>query len=485
MPRSISIRRLACRSPPRLAACIERVMRRARCARLGAGLAIAAGAICILGVAVLRSTPLSALPVQPAPGVEVASGENPHPIKLVRPPTEPLSAMAQLGRLIFFDASLSSSGQLSCAGCHSPQHAYGPPNDLPVMSGGPHLAWPGTRAVPSLTYLERQPSFAIGPDNEENENVSLAQLVALSATTMRVEKTAPQATQAAANMVPQGGLFWDGRADTLQDQALSPLLDPREMDGGSIAIVADKLQRAPYASRFAELFGSSVWTNRRLAVSEALFAVARYQIEDPSFHPYSSKFDFWLEGKARLSASEQHGYLLFNDPAKANCGGCHVDQPTRDGLPPLFTDHQFEALGAPRNAALAVNADASFYDLGICGPYRTDMSADTQYCGLFMTPTLRNVATRRVFFHNGVFTTLKQVMDFYNFRDTAPEKVHPRAADGTVRKFDDLPVQYWANVDVTDPPFDRKAGDRPAMTESDEDDIIAFVKTLVDGYDGK
>ena len=390
--------------------------------------------------------------------------------------------MAELGRLIFFDASLSSSGRLSCAACHSPQHAYGPPGDLPVMRGGPQLSRPGVRAVPSLTYLERQPSFAIGPDNEENENVSLAQLVALSQDAVRVQKTAPQASQAATNMVPQGGLFWDGRADTLQDQALSPLLDPREMAGGSIDIVAGKLQRAPYAARFVELFGSSVWSDPHLAVNEALFAVARYQIEDLSFHSYSSKFDFWLEGKVRLAASEQRGYALFNDPAKANCAGCHVDQPSRDGLPPLFTDHQFEALGAPRNAALAVNGDPGFFDLGICGPYRQDMSGDTQYCGLFMTPTLRNAATRHAFFHNGVYSSLKQVLDFYDFRDTQAQKIYPRGADGAVQKFNDVPPVYQANVDVTDPPFNRKSGDTPAMTEADENDIIAFLSTLVDGY---
>jgi len=350
------------------------------------------------------------------------------------------------------------------------------------MRGGPLLSRPGTRAVPSLTYLERQPSFAIGPDNEENENVSLAQLVALSRDAVRVRKTAPQASLSAANMVPQGGLFWDGRADTLQDQALAPLLDPREMDGGSIDAVAGKLQHAPYAARLVQLFGASVWSDRRFTVSEALFAVARFQIEDVSFHPYTSKFDYWLEGKARFSAGELRGYALFNDPAKANCAGCHLDQPTRDGLPPLFTDHQFEALGAPRNAALAVNGDPAFFDLGICGPYRKDLSGDTQYCGLFMTPTLRNAATRRVFFHNGVFSSLKQVLDFYAFRDSAPQKIYPQGADGTVEKFNDLPPPYRANVDVTDPPFDRKAGDSPAMTEADENDIVAFLNTLIDGY---
>jgi len=102
-------------------------------------------------------------------------GENPNPIHLIRRPMAPLSAMAKLGRDIFFDASLSSSGKMSCASCHSPEHAYGPPNDGPVMLGGPLLTLPGVRAVPSLTYLERQPDFSIGPEKEdEDDNVNLA-----------------------------------------------------------------------------------------------------------------------------------------------------------------------------------------------------------------------------------------------------------------------------------------------------------------------
>jgi cytochrome c peroxidase len=254
------------------------------------------------------------------------------------------------------------------------------------------------------------------------------------------------------------------------------------MDGGSAEIVADKLRRAPYVNRFVELFGAGVLRNQRLLIAEAMFAVARYQVEEPSFHPYTSKYDYWLEGKARLSESELRGLQAFNDPDKANCAGCHTSAPTRDGLPPLFTDHQYEALGAPRNAALAGNRDSGYFDLGVCGPQRTDIAEQTQYCGMFLTPTLRNTATRQAFFHNGVFSTLQQVMDFYNFRDTNPDKVFPRAADGAVRKYDDLPAKYHANVDVTDPPFDRHPGDKPAMTEQDEADIIAFLKTLTDGY---
>jgi cytochrome c peroxidase len=421
-------------------------------------------------------------PADPVVGAIVAAGGNPHPVQLVRPPAAPLSAMAQLGRLIFADPSLSSSGMLACASCHSPQRAYGPPNDAPAMDGGPHLSRQGVRAVPSLMYLERQFNFSIGPDNEQNESVNLVQLAAAGAQAARTDKTAQDTAQTAANLVPQGGLFWDGRADTLQTQAMVPLLNPLEMDGGSVATVAAKLRRARYAPRFVQLFGASVFVTPRLAVAEALFAVARYQIEEQSFHPYTSKFDYWLEGKARFTPAEQRGYRLFNDPHKANCGGCHLDQPTPDGLPPMFTDQQFEALGAPRNTALSVNRDPGYFDLGVCGPYRTDMASQTQYCGMFLTPTLRNVATRHVFFHNGVFHTLQQVLDFYNFRDVDPGRTYPRAADGTVERLNDLPPQYRANLDVTDPPFDRKPGDAPAMTQQDEEDVIAFLQTLTDGY---
>jgi cytochrome c peroxidase len=87
-----------------------------------------------------------------------------------------------------------------------------------------------------------------------------------------------------------------------------------------------------------------------------------------------------------------------------------------------------------------------------------------------------------VFFHNGVYHSLKEVLDFYDFRDIEPQKIYPRRADGTIGKFDDLPQQYHANIDVTDPPFDRKPGDPPALTPADERDIIAFLKTLTDGY---
>ena len=419
----------------------------------------------------------SAVPRQSGEGLVLADGGNPHPVRLVRPLPAPLSAMAQLGRDVFFDRTLSSSGRLSCASCHSPQRAYGPPNDLPVMAGGATLARQGVRAVPSLMYLERQPNFSVGPDDAEREGATTPPSNGSAA----APKSAQNPARSAQNLVPQGGLFWDGRVDTLQSQALEPVLNPLEMDGGSVARVAAKLRHAPYAPRLVQLFGPTVFDQSRVAVGEALFAVARYQIEDVAFHPYSSKYDRWLEGEARLTPAEAHGYALFNDPARANCAACHLDRPADIGLPPLFTDHQYEALGVPRNATLTVNRLPGYYDLGVCGPLRTDMK-EQRYCGMFLTPTLRNVAMRHAFFHNGVYHTLQQVLDFYDFRDTKPQRIYPRRRDGTIAKFDDLPARDRGNVDTTDAPFDRTLGETPPLTAQDERDIIAFLQTLTDGY---
>jgi len=249
---------------------------------------------------------------------------------------------------------------------------------------------------------------------------------------------------------------------------VGPLLNPSEMDNRSIAAVAAKLRGAPYAASFVQLFGAAILHDAGRLADEALFAVARYEFEDPAFHPYSSKYDSWLEGKARFTPAEERGYRLFVDPHGANCAGCHTARPSADGLPPLFTDHQFEALGVPRNRQLVANRDPAFFDLGICGPVRTDMRSQKQYCGMFLTPTLRNVATRHAFFHNGVYRTLDEVLDFY--------------ANAGRRTFDDLPVAYRRNVDTIDPPFDRPSGAQPALSHAEERDIIAFLRTLTDGY---
>jgi cytochrome c peroxidase len=447
------------------------------------------GALLLAAAATLAPVPGAAAPAtkRTSGALRLTQGFNPHPLELREPPSRPLSAVARLGAKLFRDERFSGSGRLSCASCHSPTHAYGPPNTAAVMLGGPHLRTPGVRTVPSLRYLYRQAAFSIGPDSTgDNDQVtSLAQQALQAAGQARVLKTASAPQAAAVNLVPQGGLFWDGRADTLEQQVNGPLYNPLEMDGGSPARVISKLETAAYARDFVQLFGPGIFQNPRLAADEAMFAIARYQIESPDFHPFTSKFDAWLAGKARFTAAQERGYRLFNDPAKGNCAACHLDQPTRDGLPPLFTDFQYEALGAPRNAAIPANRDARYYDLGLCGPYRTDLSRQTQYCGMYLTPSLRNVATRHVFFHNGVFDSLAQVLDFYVNRDLHPERFYARDAAGRVVPYDDLPARYRANVDKTDAPFNRRPGEQPALTDAQIRDVIAFLGTLTDGYRSK
>lgn len=444
-----------------------------------AGLLLAAG---LLAGAVARAGASGA--AARADAALAARGYNPHPVKLRYPPDRPLSAVARLGAKLFYDARLSASGRMSCASCHSPAHAFGPPGDAPVMMGGPHLRTPGVRAVPSLRYLYRQPPFTIGPDIDTGNDipVPLAKLARRAAGHTRVLKSAAAPLAAAANLVPQGGLFWDGRANTLEQQINGPLYNTAEMDGGTPAVVARKLRSGPYAAELIRLFGAGVFANPRLAAAEAMFAIGRYEIEDPAFHPFSSKFDAWLAGKARFTPAEMRGYELFNNPRKGNCAACHLDKPTPGGLPPLFTDFQYEALGVPRNPAIPANRNPHYYDLGVCGPYRTDMRRQTQYCGMFLTPSLRNVATRHVFFHNGVFHSLAQVLDWYVNRDLHPGRFYPRNAAGKVVKYNDLPPKYRKNVDTVDAPFNRHPGDPPALTPAEIKDVIAFLNTLTDGY---
>jgi cytochrome c peroxidase len=342
----------------------------------------------------------------------------------------------------------------------------------------------GVRAVPSLRYLYRQPAFSIAPDasGDDDAVASLQQQAQQAANHARVLKNAQSPQAAAGNLVPQGGLFWDGRADTLQQQANGPLFNPDEMDAGSSTVVAAKIRHSKHAKTFLLLFGPNIFESPDQLVAEAMFALARFQIEDPGFHPFTSKYDAWLQGKARFTPAELRGYQAFNDPKRGNCAACHLSQPSRDGLPPLFTDFQYEALGVPRNPAIPANRDPQCHDLGICGPIRTDMRDQKQYCGMFLTPGLRNVALRHVFFHNGVFHSLDRVLDWYVNRDLQPERFYPRDTAGRVVKYDDLPEQFRKNVDTRDAPFDRHPGDQPALSKADIRDIKAFLNTLTDGY---
>lgn len=403
--------------------------------------------------------------------VPAQDGSNPCPVILRKPEIAPLSAMARLGKALFFDTGLSGSGRLSCASCHVPSAHFAPDTTLVFAQGGRNMDRHGTRAVPSLTYRERQPPFSVGPDNATSEAAPAPPSVSDLPPAQEGAKSAGNTGTSAQAMVPQGGLFWDGRADTLQTQAEGPLFDPNEMAAKRENVVT-RLRTAPYSPDLRRLIGPGA--SDTMLVAEAMFALARYQIEAPEFHSYSSRFDDWLEGKTRLTRDEAEGLALFDDPAKGNCAACHLSTVDAEGRPPLFTDHQYEALAAPRQA----RAMPGRLDLGLCAAGRQDIGAVAAYCGFFRTPSLRNSATRHVFFHNGAFTSLRQVMDFYVLRDIDPARFYPRKADGTLALYDDLPRQYWPNIDKTDAPFGPRK--TPALTLQEREKIVSFLQTLTD-----
>jgi cytochrome c peroxidase len=256
-------------------------------------------------------------------------------------------ALSTLGRRMFADPALSASGKLACASCHSPAHGFGPPNALPVQMGGSDMRQPGTRAVPSLTYLQATPPFTehfFESDDDGDESVDNG---------------------------PTGGLTWDGRVDGGRDQARIPLLSSYEMANKDAAEAAAKLERAGYAASLRRILDARLVDPKRL-VDAAAKAFEVYEQDYRVFYPYTSKYDVYLAGKASLSPAEARGLALFNDPRKGNCASCHISERSNIGAPPQFTDYGLIAIGVPRNPAIPANADPGRYDLGLCGPDRTD-----------------------------------------------------------------------------------------------------------------
>jgi cytochrome c peroxidase len=375
---------------------------------------------------------------------QAAAGEaNPTPSTFYASKFEHQPSAAQLtalGRALFFDATLSASGRMSCSSCHDAAHAWGPPNARAVQLGGADMNTPGVRAVPSLRYQQDTPQFTEHFVDDEGGDSS--------------------------DQGPAGGRDWDGRASSAHDQARAPLLSPFEMANRDSLTVIEKVRGSASAPLFRETFGGHVLDSPALAWNGLLMALEVFQQSPNDFYPYSSKYDAFLRGETKLSDAERRGLAAFNDPAKGNCAQCHPSEKRR-GASPQFTDRGFVALGVPRNSAIPANADPKYFDLGLCGPLRTDLSAHHEYCGMFKTPSLRNTAIRKVFFHNGVYRSLEQVLHFYQQRDP---------------HFDDLPAAYRGNVSV-DAPFDSAAAaPKPRFTNAESADIIAFLRTLTDGY---
>ena len=409
-------------------------------ARVGALAALLAGAA-------------AALAVEPAPR---AYGD--------RPTVEQLTA---LGRAMFDDPGLSAGGKRSCASCHDPAAAFGPNARTPSPFADGDPAHAGTRAIPSLRYAQFAGRFTEHTtDDEETHGVDGG---------------------------PTGGFTWDGRADTAREQALIPLFDEREMADVDEAALARRLAAAPYAPEFRRAFsapGRDVLADPKQAVAWMALAFEVFE-QAPEFAPFDSRYDRWLAGRGALTPSELRGLALFRDPVKGNCDTCHPSRRSSSGRAPLFTDAGFIAVAAPRRAELPpLAASAAFQpvasrargaeaDLGLCRAGRTGLTDDPSFCGRFRTPTLRNVALRASFFHNGAVHSLRDAVAFYATRDTDPARWYSRNPDGSVHAYDDLPADMAAFVDH-EVPFEPLPGGRPRLDDRDVDDIVAFLQTLTD-----
>ncbi|CAM3801374.1 Cytochrome-c peroxidase [Bordetella sputigena] len=414
---------------------------------------------------------------------------------------KPLSLAAQVGQKLFFDRAMSGSRKISCATCHDPGFAYGPPNNLAAQLGGAALTRRGVRAVPSLRYKDKTPPYSDLLDNPDAISVP----------------------------GPGGGFDWDGRAASHADQARGPLLDPVEMANASAAQVVAKVKAADYAPLFRQAFGDHAFDDTGAAFRDVTAALQAFQLEDISFRPYNSKFDMYTSNKkgGQLTVAELRGLKVFADPNTGNCASCHYQGAGFRGSSALFTDFSYEAIGVPRNDLHATapgpnrndipanDKDVRRFDVGLCGPQRTDHTLEedgkpSRFCGMFKAPTLRNVALRQAFFHNGVIHSLEQAIRFYNTRDTNPELWYPTVGGkalkpgdpgydpdyptyglitvqyakgtGRVEKYNDLPRQYWANIDTQMPLDGRAAGSKPPMSEQDVHDLICFLNTLTDDY---
>lgn len=333
-----------------------------------------------------------------------------------------------LGRQLYFDNNLSEPAGQSCASCHLPTAGFSDPDKEIPVSRGINPEHFGNRNTPAIGYIGFNPEFHF--DKEEGLYI--------------------------------GGFFHDGRAHTLSDQAKGPFLNPVEMGNPDAATVVGKVQNAAYAQLMKQLYGETIFTDADQAYDKIADAIAAFERSD-FFQPFTSKFDYYLRGEVKLSAQEERGLKLFEDENKGNCAACHPSGRHKDGSHPLFTDYSYDNLGVPKLKASpfyhidkAFNPDQqNFIDYGLGGVL--DQQAEM---GKFKVPTLRNIAKSAPYMHNGIFTTLEEVVDFYNTRDTD-------------KKWDKPEVSANVNRD--------ELGDLK-LTKQEVADIVAFMHTLSDHY---
>ena len=373
-----------------------------------------------------------------------------------------LSAVQQLGKQIFFDARLSEPvGVQSCASCHAPEVGFSGFGDIPtggaaaasgfkrgfvagIGEGAPAGAF-GRRKPPSAAYATFAPTLAFD----------------------------------AVDQAFIGGLFWDGRAtgarmgSTAAEQAQGPFLADKEQNHPNPAAVLAKLRNnRAYISLWQAAYGSpDINISTPTAIQDSYdklgYAIAEYEAS-AEVNQFTSKWDAYMAGRTTLTAQELEGQRLFLN--EAGCRACHNSTGGNKNRPfqagEIFTDFTYHNIGVPQNANNP-GGNAS-PDLGLGGFLATAANPSwramaNQEMGKFKTPTLRNVGKAQRFMHNGALRTLEEVVHFYNTRDVA-------GAGWSA-------PEYTGNLDV-----EHVGG--LGLTPAQEAAIVAFMRTLNDGYTG-
>jgi cytochrome c peroxidase len=373
-----------------------------------------------------------------------------------------------LGRMLYLDPNLALHRNQSCATCHGLE---------PVAGGG---------RPPAAGFVD--------PENVRRGTPVSAGSVAGRSGALNAPSVGYAAFSPAFHWDPAekhyvGGQFWNGRAATLADQAGQPLLNPAEMAmPGAWAVVARLKEQPRYVERFRAVYGLDLKAlpdpppgrpdaPAPAAVADAYAKIARAIAEferSSVFNRFTSKYDFYLAGRATLSAQERRGLEVFEDRGK--CAECHPSKPgaAADGrmLAPLFTDFTYDNLGLPRNANLPGNPPP---DAGLGA--RADVAARDPAGaerGKHKVVTLRNVAVTPPYGHNGVFRTLAEIVRFYNTRDTLKRVCPDNNDPGFAR-------DCWPRPEIAANVNTEELGNL-GLDAADEAALVAFMQTLTDGY---
>ncbi len=276
------------------------------------------------------------------------------PENVAHPSNNPYSLeKAELGRLLYWDPVLSGTKDVACVSCHHPDFGYADGLDFSQGVGGNGL----------------------GPNRING---------------VKTKRNAPTVLNTAFNGIDNLGLytpesspmFWDNRAQSLEGQALLPMLSKEEMRGEAIAenaiidTIIQRLNAIPeYVTKFEQVFGSNEINQTRILAAIATF--------ERGIIANNSRFDQYMRGNANaLSNLEVDGMNAF---IQVGCADCHGG--------PMFSDYELHTIGVPENGTPP--------DPGATGNFD------------FRTPTLRNLNVTGPYMHNGVFATLEEVMEFY------------------------------------------------------------------------